>query len=41
MCSVRLLCEYALEEPSTLLVDVDDLGGECNANHRVMKRNTV
>ena len=28
-----LLCEYAPEEPSTRLVDNDDLGGKCNTNH--------
>ena len=28
-----LLCKYVPEEPSTLLVDNDDLGGKCNTNH--------
>ena len=38
-----LLCEYAPEEASTLLVDVADLGGKCNTNHicHIWKRNTV
>ena len=38
-----LLSEYAPEEPSTSLVDNDDLGGKCNTNHicHIWKRNTV
>ena len=28
-----LLLEYAPEEPSTRLVDNDDLGGKCNTIH--------
>ena len=37
-----LLCEYAPEEPSMLLVDVDGLGGKCVMNHiyHIWKRNT-
>ena len=38
-----LLCEYPPEEPSTLLVDVDDLGGKCTTDHicHIWKRNDV
>ena len=31
-----LLCEYAPEESTTLLVDVNDSGGKCNTNHVVI-----
>ena len=36
-------CEYAPEEPSTRLVDNDDLGGKYNTNHigHIWKRKTV
>ena len=38
-----LLRKYAPDEPSTRLVDNDDLGGKCNTNHicHIWKRNTV
>ena len=33
-----LLCEYAPEEPSTRLVDNDDLGEKCNTNHICLEK---